>query len=181
MKCPHCGLFNPDTAQHCDCGYDFDKKVVEKPSMSPETKNAASRKRPTWVWVISIFYLISFLYSSLANYLILTGAIPLNASQKVYYESLTAADWGFTIVILLTNLGGVVALLLLRKQALYLFAGSFGLGILSAIHTLPRGWAAGWAAVSATPGAAVGMFIGWGISLGICMYTAKLAKAGILS
>ncbi len=31
MKCPHCGLFNPDTAQRCDCGYDFETKVVEKP------------------------------------------------------------------------------------------------------------------------------------------------------
>jgi len=23
MKCPQCGLFNPDEAQRCDCGYDF--------------------------------------------------------------------------------------------------------------------------------------------------------------
>ena len=23
MKCPHCGLLNPQSAQRCDCGYDF--------------------------------------------------------------------------------------------------------------------------------------------------------------
>ena len=23
MKCPQCGLFSPDSAQRCDCGYDF--------------------------------------------------------------------------------------------------------------------------------------------------------------
>ncbi|MDA2930376.1 hypothetical protein MYX84_10595 [Acidobacteria bacterium AH-259-O06] len=29
MKCPRCGLINPDTAQRCDCGYDFEKGTVE--------------------------------------------------------------------------------------------------------------------------------------------------------
>ena len=31
MKCPRCGLFNPNEAQRCDCGYDFVKKTVEQP------------------------------------------------------------------------------------------------------------------------------------------------------
>ena len=30
MKCPRCGLFNPDYAMRCDCGYDFTKKAVDK-------------------------------------------------------------------------------------------------------------------------------------------------------
>ena len=29
MKCPRCGLFNPDTAQRCDCGYDFATRTVK--------------------------------------------------------------------------------------------------------------------------------------------------------
>jgi hypothetical protein len=176
MKCPHCGLFNPDTALHCDCGYDFDKKLVGKTSTPSGTRNAASRKRPTWVWVISIFYIVSFLYTWLALYLALTGAIPLDASQSTYYESLTRGDWGLTVFTSLGSLGGAVLLFLLRKQALYLFAGSFALSLLSAIRTVPKGWPA----VTGTPGAAVGMFIGWGILLVVCLYTAKLAKAGIL-
>ena len=28
IKCPRCGLFNPDTAQRCDCGYDFETRTV---------------------------------------------------------------------------------------------------------------------------------------------------------
>lgn len=30
MKCPRCGLFNPDSAERCDCGYDFKARTVEK-------------------------------------------------------------------------------------------------------------------------------------------------------
>ena len=29
MKCPNCGLENPDSAIKCDCGYNFDKKSKE--------------------------------------------------------------------------------------------------------------------------------------------------------
>jgi hypothetical protein len=40
MNCPQCGLINPETAQRCDCGYDFINKSVEKPysTSSPNTK-----------------------------------------------------------------------------------------------------------------------------------------------
>lgn len=31
LKCPNCKLTSPDEAQRCDCGYDFQKKTVEKP------------------------------------------------------------------------------------------------------------------------------------------------------
>ena len=29
VECPRCGLFNPDTAQRCDCGYDFETCAVK--------------------------------------------------------------------------------------------------------------------------------------------------------
>jgi hypothetical protein len=31
MKCPCCGLFNPESAQRCDCGYDLQTQTVETP------------------------------------------------------------------------------------------------------------------------------------------------------
>jgi hypothetical protein len=30
MKCPHCGLFNPESAQRCDCGFDFQSKTLKE-------------------------------------------------------------------------------------------------------------------------------------------------------
>jgi hypothetical protein len=29
MKCPRCGLFNPESALRCDCGYDFETKTIQ--------------------------------------------------------------------------------------------------------------------------------------------------------
>lgn len=30
MKCPYCGLINPETALRCDCGYDFAPKQMKE-------------------------------------------------------------------------------------------------------------------------------------------------------
>ena len=31
MNCPNCRLINPETAQRCDCGYDFERKTILEP------------------------------------------------------------------------------------------------------------------------------------------------------
>ena len=36
MKCPRSGLINPDIAQRCDCGYDFERGKIEKPYYKQE-------------------------------------------------------------------------------------------------------------------------------------------------
>jgi hypothetical protein len=35
MECPNCGLFNPATAQRCDCGFDFASRTVRGSFLSP--------------------------------------------------------------------------------------------------------------------------------------------------
>lgn len=35
MDCPRCGLINPETAQRCDCGYDFQSRTVQKSFDTP--------------------------------------------------------------------------------------------------------------------------------------------------
>jgi hypothetical protein len=39
MKCPHCGLTNPEGALRCDCGYDFHSEVIKESYL---TKSGAS-------------------------------------------------------------------------------------------------------------------------------------------
>lgn len=47
--CPKCGLFNPASAQRCDCGYDFETKTVQTPfsAKAPRAARTISETRVT--------------------------------------------------------------------------------------------------------------------------------------
>ena len=38
MICPACGLINPDSAQRCDCGYDFAARKIKLSYLSDKQK-----------------------------------------------------------------------------------------------------------------------------------------------
>ena len=38
IECPQCGLFNPDTAQLCDCGYSFATKMATPPELTERAR-----------------------------------------------------------------------------------------------------------------------------------------------
>ena len=44
MECPTCGLFNPATAQRCDCGFDFVSGTMK---VRPDQKVVVSRDWPS--------------------------------------------------------------------------------------------------------------------------------------
>lgn len=47
MECPRCGLFNPATAQRCDCGFDFVSRTMKVSFVNPtELKIMAQDSRP---------------------------------------------------------------------------------------------------------------------------------------
>lgn len=67
MKCPHCGLINPESAQRCDCGHDFEKGTIQKPNQGQESQenvgNQSSLKNVfrigfiiAWVFVLSFIW-----------------------------------------------------------------------------------------------------------------------------
>ena len=91
--------------------------------------NGHKRKRPIWVWVISIYYFFSIGFGLLSYYLSSIGAIPLTPTQKAYFANLTIFEHGMTLIIGLIGIAGVIALFLMRKVALYLFIISFGAGL----------------------------------------------------
>ena len=49
-KCSHCGLFNPESTQRCDCGYDFDARELRSP---PVTLKSASIN-PDWPTIVRV-------------------------------------------------------------------------------------------------------------------------------
>ena len=60
MKCPHCGLLNPDGSQWCDCGYNFESRSI-KISESDRARIAeVANSRLTTSIVLAIAALITF-------------------------------------------------------------------------------------------------------------------------
>ena len=133
-------------------------------------------KRPFFVWLIAIFYLLSTLFSVLSLSLVLSGSLPLTPEQEAYFSSLSTLDYLFSFVIDLTVFAGTVALFFLRRVALYLFCGSFDLIVLMSIwHLMTRDF------LSALPGGGLlGFILGLGILAAVCLYTWKLRRAGVL-
>ena len=136
-----------------------------------------SKKRPGWVWAISILFFFLAVPTLLSFYLINSGKIPLRPAQKTYFESLTFIDIGLSILNGLANLIGAVLLFCLRKQAFYLFAIALATNLLmTAWYIVSKGF------IAAMPsGGLIGMLIGWGILVAVCVYIKKLEKAGVLN
>ena len=143
-----------------------------------ENENAAAveaarpRLRPGWVWVISIWYAISAAWQLFSLYMLWSGSVPL--AQKAYFGNWTSFDYASSIVLIVLTLSAALALFLLRKQAVSLFSLALALNIaLSVWHMASQGWVPGTILLS--------VIIGSGIFIAVCIYSRRLAKAGILA
>jgi hypothetical protein len=70
MECPNCRLFNPATAQRCDCGFDFASRMMRTSFLSPaELKRATADPNPAvYVPYFGIFFrLFKLLYDSISG------------------------------------------------------------------------------------------------------------------
>ena len=54
MKCPICGLINPDSAKRCDCGFDFYSRKMEKPYYIEKTQKSGKEYFTSIVKILSI-------------------------------------------------------------------------------------------------------------------------------
>jgi len=136
------------------------------------------QKRPKWVWVISILYLVSACFTLLSFYLIYSGAISLPPDQSQYFAKLTKLDHGLSILVGFLNLFAAISLFRLKKTALYLFTVSYSLGILiTAWHIASKGWVQAIGGSSGIGGA----ILGWCLIVAVYTYTLKLYKTKVLS
>jgi hypothetical protein len=140
---------------------------------SMDEQKIHKRKRPVGVWVISIFILISVVWTLLSFYLIFTGAIPITDAQRKYFENLTMVDHIHMSLSIIANLAGVIYLLLLRKVAFYIFFALLFLGIFSILYEY---WPINEFGIPILIGAVLGITID-GI---ICYYLWRLKVKGIL-
>jgi len=138
---------------------------------------SSSRHRPALVWVIFVWYVLSAGYTLLSFALIFAGRVPLTAEASRYLGSLSPLDYTVTILALLLNVGGAVALLLLRGAAAYLFTAALLLNIASvALHALTKGLVAALGA-----GGPIGLLLGYGIAVLVCVYAWRLYARSTLT
>jgi hypothetical protein len=66
-------------------------------------------KRPIWIWLISLFFFLSAIWTLLSFYLIWSGSFPLEPAQKAYFARLTLIDYALSIIGGLLNMSAAVA------------------------------------------------------------------------
>ena len=99
------------------------------------------------------------------------------AEAAAYMTNLSAFDQALTVLLLLLNLGGAVALMLLRKVAFHLFAAALTLSLLmTVIHTFAKGLV-----TALGGGGTVGLILGYGVEIAVCVYSWKLRARGVLA
>jgi hypothetical protein len=137
--------------------------------------------RPVALIFISLFIFIMAGFSMMSVISAIVRATSTSTEeQQMYVSSLTFIDYG---LVLLTNLAlfiGGAALFLLRKVAFYLFLSSVVLVLIKVLwESFAKTWFTGVAVDFASePWVFLGLFIG-GL-VGICWYTRKLMKEGLL-
>jgi hypothetical protein len=148
------------------------------PSRAAANPARGAKKRPVWVWLISVFYALSFLVLVRLIALIASGAVPASAQLSKYLASL--GTFGFFLGILqpLISLAAAATLFMLRKEATYLFWLLLGFTVVSNLWTFAlKSGIGGGPAKSGSP---LGAIIGIGIQLFVCLYAQQLKVQGTL-
>ena len=117
MKCPRCGLINPDIAQRCDCGYDFLSKTVQKAYFQ--------QKLPAEIRGFLIFLIVwnaLGLFRAIGSrneYAVIAVGLWSAAIYPLYLQLVKKKPWArYTLMVLTFPFG--TALLLMREVKLYM-------------------------------------------------------------
>lgn len=68
MKCPKCGLTNPETAQNCDCGYNFGKDGLENSLTASELSIKSKKYKNIKILKILAVFFVAILLGLLTHY-----------------------------------------------------------------------------------------------------------------
>jgi hypothetical protein len=137
--------------------------------------------RPVALIFISLFVFIMAGFSMMSVISAIVRATSTSTEeQPLYVSSLTFIDYGLVLLANLALFIGGAALFLLRKAAFYLFLSSVVLVLIKVLwESFAKTWFTGVAVdFAGEPWVFLGVFIG-GL-VGICWYTRKLMKEGLL-
>lgn len=148
------------------------------PSRTAAIPAIARKKRPGWVWIISLFYALGFLALVRFIFMFVWGTLPVTAQLREYLAGLGTFGLFMGIMQPLTSVSAAAALFLLRKEATYLFWLSLSFGIVSGVWTYAI--KSGVAGAHTGTASSTGALIGIAIQLGVCFYVQQLKLQGTL-
>jgi hypothetical protein len=135
-----------------------------------------TKKRPVWVWIISIYYFISVAFGVLFLGLIFSGGSAFSPFLAHSLRKFTTIDYTVMVLKYTLMLGSALTLFLMRKQALLFFLASLVLSIAALI--LPT---VANATMRSNPVPILVLCaIGFLLQAAICLYCWSLIKKGIL-
>ena len=121
MECPRCGLINPDSAQRCDCGYDFQTQTVERPYFKQELTGLI-KSYLTFVFVWNGLGLMGALATR--NPARFVGVVLRSAAvYPTYLNLVRKKPWAGVVLMVLTFPIGTL-LLSMREVKLYMLQQS---------------------------------------------------------
>jgi hypothetical protein len=119
MKCPRCGVFNPPSAQRCDCGYDFTSGTVQRSYLN------VTPQLPT---EIKIFLTLVVALNIVVVVIAVTGADVSRIAVSVvwslavywlYWRMVNRDNWARIALVVLTFPLGLLTGLLSHQARLY--------------------------------------------------------------
>ena len=141
---------------------------IEDPSAPP--------RRPTWVWVISILYVLGGLWSLFITTMMHSGAFPTPPEARAYYDSLSVVDYTLTFLTTALNVIGGILLFRLRAKAFVFLTGAVVSSLLTLVY---QSFTGSLGRMIAGPGG-YGLFIGIGVALAVIAYVHRLKVKGVL-
>ncbi len=91
-RCPKCKLYNPENAQRCDCGYDFEMQKMESTFLTEEQQKFRESASAGEIALSFLLPLVGFIY----------GVVLLSKGKKKGSQIISAA---LVAVVVITLLG----------------------------------------------------------------------------
>lgn len=145
-------------------------EVPKADLMHGHVDGVESRKRPGWVWAISVFYAFSLISTPFTLYMVYAGTLPMSPEQKSYYSSLGITGWFMSFASLAIMAVAVISFFLMKKTSIKAW---LALNIVSVLGLIYNAAATNWLAAVGMAGL-VSSVIGVAITMSIYFYAKRL-------
>lgn len=119
MECPKCGLLNPDIAQRCDCGYDFEDRTEHPAQGQPVAGDSGDLAQ---VEAVAVAYRQLIVWFAISQLTAVLGSVLMPAAG----DDATAVGW-LGLILSLCALSAAIVATVVMISWVYRLASSMGM------------------------------------------------------